>query len=416
MTELLPGLDGPAPKGHFAGTHRLVAPEETLARVAPSLRTMGITRIANVTGLDCIGIPVVMVCRPNSRSLAVSQGKGLTLAAAKASGVMESVESFHSERIDAPLRLASYEELRRRHRVVDVDELPKRRKSRFHPHLPLLWIEGFDLIESEPIWLPYELVDLNFTLPLPSGIGCFAQTSNGLASGNHLLEAISHAICELVERDATTLFGLRPEEARGESRIDLDTVDDAGCRWVLERFAPAGVEVAVWETTSDIGLPSFSCKITERSEGRLRRLGPGGGFGCHPERGVALLRALTEAAQGRLTLIAGSRDDMRPQDYDEARNLDTLRGVRAAMAHDGPKRDFAQAPTSAGATFEEDVRWELERLKAVGISRVVLVDVTRRELGLPVARVVAPGIEGHAGSGRNYAPGRRARAMLESRR
>jgi ribosomal protein S12 methylthiotransferase accessory factor YcaO len=27
---------------------------------------MGITRVANVTGLDSVGIPVVMVCRPNS--------------------------------------------------------------------------------------------------------------------------------------------------------------------------------------------------------------------------------------------------------------------------------------------------------------------------------------------------------------
>ena len=65
--------------------------------------TMGITRIANITGLDRLGIPVVMVCRPNSRSIAVSQGKGLTLDAAKASGLMESVETFHAESITRPL-------------------------------------------------------------------------------------------------------------------------------------------------------------------------------------------------------------------------------------------------------------------------------------------------------------------------
>lgn len=77
---------------------RLVSAEETLARVKPLFPLFGITRVANVTGLDTIGIPVVMVNRPNSRGLAVSQGKGVTLAAAKASAVMESIESWHAER------------------------------------------------------------------------------------------------------------------------------------------------------------------------------------------------------------------------------------------------------------------------------------------------------------------------------
>ena len=76
-------------KGYFSGTHRCVEPARTIERLRPMLKAMGITRIANITGLDRIGIPVVMVCRPNSRSVSVSQGKGLTLDAAKASGLMD---------------------------------------------------------------------------------------------------------------------------------------------------------------------------------------------------------------------------------------------------------------------------------------------------------------------------------------
>lgn len=101
-----------ATKRYFHGTHRICAPEETLARLQPLLPTMGITRIANVTGLDRTGMPVVMVCRPNARSVTVSQGKGLTLAAAKASGVMEALEIWHAERIVKPLKLASFDEMR----------------------------------------------------------------------------------------------------------------------------------------------------------------------------------------------------------------------------------------------------------------------------------------------------------------
>src|SRR5689334_8359968 len=153
----MPGLNGPIPKGFRDGTHRLVSPLETVARVRPFLPVMGITRVANVTGLDSIGIPVVMVCRPNSRSLAVSQGKGLDLAAAKASGLMESIEAYHAEQITLPLKLASYEELRYTHRVVDVEQLPRPAHSLFHTRLQILWIEGYDLLQQEHVWVPYEM-------------------------------------------------------------------------------------------------------------------------------------------------------------------------------------------------------------------------------------------------------------------
>ncbi len=51
-------------KSYREGTHRTVSPTETLARAGRFMPDLGITRIANVTGLDRIGIPVVMVCRP----------------------------------------------------------------------------------------------------------------------------------------------------------------------------------------------------------------------------------------------------------------------------------------------------------------------------------------------------------------
>src|SRR5437879_70136 len=105
----------PVAKSWHAGTHRLIPPADTVSRLRPLMPVMGITRIADVTGLDHIGIPVVMVCRPNARSLSVSQGKGLDVDAARASGLMESVEFHHAERITLPLKLASLSELRYTH-------------------------------------------------------------------------------------------------------------------------------------------------------------------------------------------------------------------------------------------------------------------------------------------------------------
>src|SRR5678815_5072810 len=159
------------PKVLREGTHRSQNVESTLRHVLRVAPIMGITRVANVTGLDTVGIPVVMICRPNSRSLAVSQGKGVDLAMAHASGLMEAAELYHAETITLPLRLATYEELR------------WASDSRFHPNLRLLWCEGRDLLNGEDVFVPYEMVHTNYTTPLPDGHGCFTATSNGLASG-----------------------------------------------------------------------------------------------------------------------------------------------------------------------------------------------------------------------------------------
>ena len=87
-----------------------------------------------------------MAVRRNARSVAVAQGKGLTLDAAKAAALMESIEAYHAERIGLPLRLASYQERAASCIVVDVDSLLRLFNSRYHPCLPLLWIEGHDWI------------------------------------------------------------------------------------------------------------------------------------------------------------------------------------------------------------------------------------------------------------------------------
>jgi YcaO-like protein with predicted kinase domain len=399
------------PKALDAGTHRIMPPEDTLERVRWLLPMMGITRIANVTGLDRIGIPVVVVCRPNSRSLAVSQGKGTTLAAARASGVMESIEAYHAERITLPLKLASLEELRYTHRVVDVEALPRSSHSQFHPYLPLVWIEGFDLLGRESMWVPFEMVHTNYTIAARVGAGAFQATSNGLASGNDFDEAVSHALCEDVERDATTLWHLTDREAQAEHRVDLETVDDPECRRLLDLYEEAKIDVGVWETTSDVGVACFLCMIADERDTAFHRLYPTAGMGCHPSRSVALSRALTEAAQSRLTAIAGSRDDVTRTEYERFRHPDKLRRFREQLDADqgAGKRAFHAAPSKTHATVREDVLYLLARLEAVGIKHVVVFDLSRPEFPIAVVRAVIPGLEG-VNLLPDYLPGRRARA------
>ena len=127
-------------KGFRTDTDRTISPTETIARLKPFMAAMGITRVANITGLDCIGIPVVMVCRPNSRSLAVAQGKGLTLDAAKASAMMEAVEGYHAERVALPLVLGTFDELRHGRRLIDAHRLYTGDSGPFRPDRPSIGV------------------------------------------------------------------------------------------------------------------------------------------------------------------------------------------------------------------------------------------------------------------------------------
>lgn len=400
-------------KAYCDGTYRIVSPEETVARIKPFLPLMGITRIANVTGLDIIGIPVTMVCRPNSRSLSVSQGKGLTLAAAKASGLMESIELFHAEHMLLPLMLGSYNDLSDYLQLVNPYKLPLCRDSFYHNDFRLLWCQGQNLIDGKMIWVPHELVHTNYSLPFPTGSGCFVKSSNGLASGNHILEAISHSICEVVERDALSLWEFRSETFRRERRLDLTTVDDKFCQDILNKYEQAFIAVGVWDITSNIGIPTFICAIKEKSDDPLRLLYSTLGSGCHPNRGVALLRALTEAAQSRLTLISGGRDDKPIRSYEHGRDPEVLQRNHIELQESICQHSFRDIPTYNGKTFNDDISWELEQLRSTGIEQVIVVDLTQPIFGIPVTRVIIPRLEGTSHSP-YYTPGERAQKLIEN--
>ncbi|HUF87927.1 MAG TPA: YcaO-like family protein [Thermohalobaculum sp.] len=397
-------------KKYTFDTHRAADPQETLDRVGPHLLRMGITRVANVTGLDRIGIPVVMVCRPNSRSVAVAQGKGLSLEAAKASGVMESVETWHAERISLPIRYACQADLVREAPIADVRRLPRVRASRFSETARILWIPGRELNTREEVWLPFEMVHTDFTRRTPPGHGFFPSSSNGLASGNHLLEATCHALCEVIERDATSVWHHLPSEAKRRTRIRPGTIDVPVCLDAMRRIEAAGLDLAVWDTCTDSGVAAFRCVIVE-TEGRSGHIGIGDG--AHPHRGIALLRALTEAVQTRMTYISGARDDMTPDEFAPDAIDRKCRFARDLIDCGAPARDFAACPHHDADNFAEDLAWLLSRLEGCGIEQVVSVDLTRPEVGLPVVRVVVPGLEAPHDDD-NYVPGPRALAAAEA--
>ncbi|MGT2531691.1 hypothetical protein ACU4GG_35025 [Streptomyces nojiriensis] len=89
------------------GTNRARTPEATWEMVSRAAAKVGVTRVADITRLDTIGIPTFQAVRPLSRTLAVSQGKGMTPELAKLSAVMESVETWHVEQPVTPVMTAA---------------------------------------------------------------------------------------------------------------------------------------------------------------------------------------------------------------------------------------------------------------------------------------------------------------------
>ena len=397
------------PKGWVDGTHRVRSPAATVADFGRHMARLGITRLANVTGLDVLGLPVWVAIRPSSRGLSVSQGKGLDHDAARASALMESIESWHGERIERPLRCESYDALRTIAPVVDIRQVPARAGSVVRTDVPIIWIEGWDLIAGEPCWVPFEAVTTNFVAPARGG-NTFLMSSNGLSSGNHLLEAIVHALCELIERDALTLWYLLAPDDSKRCQLDPATIDDPGCAATIARLEAAGASVAAWDITSDAGVPAYSAVVYEQTERpRWRAMGMFSGYGCHPAPGVALLRAITEAVQSRLTMISGSRDDLFYRDYVHCSNADDLARMIARVTTPPPTRGFHARASIATASFEGDLAVMLDGLRGIGIERAVVVDLSRDDVGIPVVKLVVPGLEAMS-LAHTYAAGARARA------
>lgn len=383
------------------GTHRVRTFAETWTAVRPMLDRMGVTRVANVTGLDDVGIPVVMVCRPNARSLAVTQGKGLTLEAARLSGVMEAAELFHAEEVELPRHKASPNQLARAGGSIDVDRLARHLGATLDRDRAIDWVSGRSLVSGEHRWVPYECVQVG---RIRHWERTFAMTSSGLASGNSRGEALSHAICELAERHGQAIWKGLPRVLKAATRVDLDTVTDPSYRKLLARLTRTGLAVGIWDLTCEIGLPTFTCSLTQRFSRYPRALPPAAGSGCHPDRAVALARAITEAAQSRLTHIAGAREDMSDEQYTVRANAESVRRTLELIAA-GPGQPFDRIASRRAERVSADVDWELARLERASISEAVAVDLTRAELGLPVVRVIIPGLEHPPPPSHLFAPG-----------
>jgi ribosomal protein S12 methylthiotransferase accessory factor len=165
---------------------RLRAPAETVAIVRSHFARLGITRLADQTGLDRLGIPCYAAFRPNAATLATNQGKGLTRDAAMASAVMEAAEFAIAERPSVDRLFRSLTELAER---GIAHHLPRRKLPiGWQPEADarIAWVMGQDVLSGRSVLVPYDALVID---GVRGDLPPVSQSTNGLASGNCYEEA-----------------------------------------------------------------------------------------------------------------------------------------------------------------------------------------------------------------------------------
>ncbi len=297
-----------------------------------------------------------------------SYGKGLTPEAARASCSMEIVErvssfaSFGPEGAlgytgEYPLILATLAQLQQKgEKALDPNLL---RLEAPYANEPLFWLKASErkpgasdtiaaLIPAQSVFLFCNLDEID----LFSALG-----STGLASGNTMEQAKVSALLEVIERDceATTPF-----DPRGCFRIEPGD-DDIGS--LLATYREKGVHVQFQDLTAPMGVPCYKCFVADNS-GRIYK-----GAGAHLDARKALVSALTETTYGP---GPGSVPSV------------GMEGLAAIAAGDLP--DFSTGSFAADLEI-------LETLILANGYPIFYVDLTRKDIGIPVVRAIVPGME-----------------------
>jgi len=335
--------------------------------------------------------------------LSYYNGKGSTPLAAKAGALMEAIERYSGESCDLPVYYGNRAEMARRGATANPSEVILPQVVEYRPELRLEWIEGYDLLSQRSTYLPLNAVVCPYEPP-PGRPVIYAASTNGLASGNTLEEALCHALCEVIERDALAVsdaslylapavdrvladLGMVSPETQEVNRFPLIKLGSLPPRalTLARKLLRAKLLVYLRDVTSTASIPTLDCAIVERRQDDRHLVH--GGSGAHPDARVAVSRALTEAAQSRVGHIQGGRED-----------LPKIVGTPAAFDPDevygkGEVRTFSSIRSYEHSDIADDVRFLLRRLCEMGFTQVVAVDLTRPEVGVPVVRIVIPKAE-----------------------
>lgn len=404
------------------GTSRIQPVEKTLDKVYPMITELGISRLADITNMDRLRIPNYSAVLPGTEDyIWVYSGKGPTKNHAKASAIMESIERFSALQRNYTNKLiqGSYEELSKSYNILKYDEVIEPLSFSLDPKMIMDYCMGYDLLNDKDILVPASLVIFRFVPRSPSVNPYAFYHTNGLASGNVMEEAICHALCEVIERDSTSIAelitsafqfhilktmensfiqkGVKVRTIESKKFIDdngifpdvdLNGMKNEHIQDLIKRFNECQISLNIKNITSNLEIPTFIASSVEwinHDYGYLVE-----GHGTHPDSRIALMRAITEVSQSRAANIQGSRDDLRKMKYD-VEDSDDKRSWQFMKSTFDVK--FSEIKSFYNEDILDDIQLILKIFKEKGLTKSIIVNLTNPKFNIPVVRAIVPGLE-----------------------
>lgn len=379
----------------IGGTIREQSASQTLERITSLLPIFGITRVASQEGLANIKLPVSVCFRPNARLLSTSQGKGTTRELADVSAIMESIECFHAERTPPADIYQSVSDLKKSGKPF-VDPLLlnlSEHKSLYSESEVIGWLYLHRLSDSQRILVPRAYLDLDTSQKRTEiASRALSISTNGLASGNTLDEAITHALYELIERHSWVEYSKLDALEKKTRCLDIQSLK--GLQYIeklLKLVDESEMKISITAIHGSLKIPAFRSVIQEKNP-----VGPPNvfaGFGSHYVAEIALSRSITEAVQSLVTVIAGSRDDRFPSEYDQYNPWITKYAIAPTFNDSGSFKwsELPQVPSFS--SFKNVLKWTLDSLTREGFVDTCFFNHQKIEYGnIPVVSLVSPGL------------------------
>jgi ribosomal protein S12 methylthiotransferase accessory factor len=383
---------------YFSCTHRAIEPSKTIAEYKDKLKIAGITRITDITHLDRIGIPVFSAIRPTAQDGGVSiyAGKGAKKDQAKASAMMEGFERYSAEKQsidDENSKLATLSEMDGE-KFIHPDDLIISNEVKsldFEKERKIEWTLTKDIITENDYYIPSNAI---FHPYIPKDIkntsAIFKGNTNGLASGNVLEEAVLHGMLEVIERDAWSIFELTK---KNKKCINIDNIKNPLINELLEKFKKESINIKLMDLTADIDIPTIAATADDTilKDPALLTLG----IGTHLNPEIAVLRALTEVAQSRATQIHGTREDtsravlMRKAGYERMKKINK----HYFEEKNDNIIDLIDIEDKSTDSLKKNIEITTNELKRNNIDKILFKNLTRKEIGINVVRVIIPGTE-----------------------
>ena len=379
---------------YLEGTQRVFDPETTLANTTKLLPKIGVTRIANITDLDRVGIPVFSAIRPSAASGAISiySGKGISETNARISAIMESFERCLAEQPEFSINLSGVE--LNTERINGTYESLCESYPTLYPGALLLpqpvgeltnleWVMGHDLMNEVEVLAPANAVFHPYDPK--NGNKLFRSNTNGLASGNTIEEAVLHGLLEVIERDELSIA----EYTRNPgTEIVLTQID--GMNFKLKRkLEEAGILVKIWLLDSDIEIPTVVVALDDTVLKDPALLVMGAGAHLSPE--IAVSRAITEAAQSRVVQIHGAREDTDREQVVRTFGYDHMKRMNSYWYEDLEKVHMDELADNSSDTPAANINTVLEQLDDIA-DGAIIVDLSRG-VDIPVIRAIIPAFE-----------------------